>query len=195
MVNRGAGARKPPRRRRGRRVNARGAITVKNRHLVLVRHAKSSWSDPGRADVDRPLNDRGLRDAPKMGARIQARGTQPQRILSSHARRALHTAQLIADACGYPRADIDIVDEIYEASPATLLATVRALPAKLARVLLVGHNPGLTEFANRLCPEAHIENMPTAGVLYLDFAARDWASIGEKPPVDWEFDYPKREPG
>jgi phosphohistidine phosphatase len=168
---------------------------VNNRHLVLVRHAKSSWSDPGRADADRALNDRGLRDAPRMGARIHARGPQPQRILSSHARRALHTAQLIADACGYPRADIDIVDEIYEASPATLLTIVRALPARLFRVLLVGHNPGLTELANQLCPQARIENIPTGGVLYLDFAARDWTSIGDEPPVDWEFDYPKRDSG
>jgi len=165
------------------------------KQLILVRHAKSSWSDPGRADVDRPLNDRGRRDAPTMGARIHARGPQPQRILSSHARRALHTAQLLADACGIARADIDIVDAIYEASPATLLATVRALPAKLSRVLLVGHNPGLTEFAHALCPDAGIDNMPTCGVLYLEFAVRDWKSIDREAPVAWAFDYPKRAQG
>jgi phosphohistidine phosphatase len=130
-----------------------------------------------------------------MGARIRARGQPPQRIVSSHARRALHTAQLIADACGIARAEIEIVDEIYEATPATLLAVARAFPAALERVVLVGHNPGLTEFANRLCAEAHIDNLPTCGVLYLGFALRDWESLGKAAPSSWEFDYPKRKPG
>ena len=165
------------------------------KHLAIVRHAKSSWSNPHQPDIDRPLNERGLRNAPDMGARIHRRWQKPERILSSHARRALHTAQLIADACGYPRADIEIIDEIYEASPTSLLAVLRTQTARISKLMIVGHNPGLTELGNRLCPAAGIDNIPTCGVLYIDFAVQGWDAIGEAPPAHWEFDYPKRPQG
>ena len=165
------------------------------KHLVLVRHAKSSWANANQRDVHRPLNERGLRNAPDMGSRILAHGPFPERIISSHAQRALHTAQLIADAADYPRGHIEIVEEIYEASPETLLAVLRAQPDSYSRLMLVGHNPGLTELAARLCPAARIANIPTCGVLYLDLEQPDWASTGRNVAARWEFDYPKRPAG
>ena len=165
------------------------------KRLFLVRHAKSSWADPGARDFDRPLNERGKKNAPEMGERLVARGQLPQLIVSSPARRALSTAQLIADACGIARAGIDIVDELYESTPATWLGVIRALPAGVERSLIVGHNPEITEIANRLCRAARIDNMPTCGVLYLDFAVAVWSAIGRVQPDVWSFDYPKQRPG
>jgi len=162
------------------------------KQLILVRHAKSSWSDPGQRDFDRPLNARGERNAPEMAARLAARGLRPQLIVASGARRALATAQLMAREFGYPKQDIEIVDALYEASPAVWLAQIAALPPRVDRALMVGHNPELTELANRLCPDARIDNVPTCGVLVLDFAVRDWASTAATRPSAWDFDYPRR---
>ena len=92
---------------------------------------------------------------------------------------------------GIPKADIEIRDELYEASTETWLQAIAALPAKAACVMMVGHNPELTALANRLLPRARIDNVPTCGVLCLDYAIRDWAGIARAKPAHWHFDYPK----
>ena len=162
------------------------------KHLIIVRHAKSSWADPGQRDFDRPLNARGERNAPEMAARLKARGLRPQLIVASGARRALATAKLMAGVFGHAKADIEIVDALYEASPRVWLEQIGTLPAGIDTVMMVGHNPEITALVAQLCPQARIDNVPTCGVLCLDYEAGDWAGIARAKPVSWEFDYPKK---
>lgn len=158
--------------------------------LVLVRHAKSSWSKPGLEDRDRPLSRRGKGDAPRMGKRLAKRGVKPDLVLSSPARRALATARLIAKKLGYKRKDIRVHDGLYAVGPGELLKEIRKVGARHKRVLLVGHNPELAELAHRLSPE--IAAMPTCAVALLAFDARSWADIGRARPRKVEFLRPRR---
>ena len=161
--------------------------------LTLVRHAKSSREDMSLDDFMRPLNDRGKRDAPEMGRRLRESGVQPDLIVSSPAKRAIKTARLIAgELC--PEAEILDAEEIYEAEAGELLKLVQALPAEKRDVMLVGHNPGVTDFAN-LFLQTGIANMPTCGLVRLAFAAQHWRDISPQRASLLLFDYPKKDRG
>lgn len=161
------------------------------RRLILVRHAKSSWADPGRPDIDRPLNERGERNAPEMAARLRARGETPGLVVSSPARRALATARLMARAFGIDAGAIRIEESLYEASVEAWLAAIGALPGAEHCVLMVGHNPELTALANRLVPGLVLDNLQTCGVLRLDYAVRGWGAVAAAAPRDWSLDWPR----
>jgi phosphohistidine phosphatase len=176
------------------RIGFRRRKEVPVKTLILVRHAKSDWDDSSLADSERPLAKRGRRDAPRMAQRLLARGLPPERILSSPVRRAYDTACLFATGLGIETDAIETIDRLYAADAATWLEIAGRLPAQLASVLIVGHNPEITEVAGRLCP-APIENMPTCAVLRLQYATADWREIAGLRPVHWDFDYPKRLPG
>jgi phosphohistidine phosphatase len=158
--------------------------------LFLVRHAKSSRDDPSLPDRERPLNDRGLDDAPRMGKRLSKRGVKPDLLVSSPALRALTTAQLIADEIGYARKNIAVDERLYASSPDDLLAVICALDDKLGRVMLFGHNPEFTELAHRLSSE--IVDMPTCAVAEFRFDAKAWADVAELGPAKAELDAPKK---
>ena len=119
------------------------------RTLYLIRHAKSSWDNPGLRDFNRPLNERGQRDAPLMAALIAKMGIKPDLIVSSPARRAITTAQYFADALGIADDDIVRNQEIYEAYPQEILRLISELPEKSETVFMFGHNPTFTDVANR----------------------------------------------
>lgn len=158
--------------------------------LFLVRHAKSSRDEPSLPDRDRPLDERGKRDAPTMGKRLAKRDVKPALLVSSPALRALTTAQLIADAVGYKRKDIVVDDRLYASSSDDLLAIIRALDKRLDRVMLVGHNPEFTDLAHRLSSE--IVDMPTSAVAEFSFDTEAWSDVGEVEPVKAVLDYPKK---
>jgi phosphohistidine phosphatase len=160
------------------------------RTLFLVRHAKSSWDDTALPDKDRPLNDRGKRDAAKMGGRLAKYDVKPDLILSSSARRALTTAQLIAKKLDYKLKNIVVDDRLYAVEADDLLGAIRKLGDKPKRVMLFGHNPELTELANRLSNK--ITRMPTCAVAEFTFDAKSWANIGEDKPTEVTLDYPKQ---
>lgn len=159
--------------------------------LLLVRHAKSGWDDPSLSDFDRPLNERGKRAAPDMGARLRDRGVHPQLVVSSPARRAMHTAQILATELDYPKTAIEYVDTLYAASAAVWLGIIRGLPAHVDSAMIVGHNPEATEIANKLCP-ARIDHMPTCAVLELHFEVADWGAIAGVAD-QYIFDFPKNQ--
>ncbi|MEJ2698110.1 MAG: histidine phosphatase family protein [Desulfuromonadales bacterium] len=161
------------------------------KRLTLVRHAKSSWKDPGRADFDRPLSKRGKQDAPRIGERLAARGQRPDLILSSPARRARKTAKEIARKIGLPGERLVLEEKIYEAEPEALLEVVQSLDDRWENVMLVGHNPGLTDLGNLLA-DCGIANIPTCGVLCLDFDADDWHDVGHGAGTLVFYDYPKK---
>ena len=158
--------------------------------LFLIRHAKSSWDNTALPDKDRPLDDRGKRDAPKMGKRLQERDVKPDMILSSPAIRALTTAEIIAKKLDYKLKDIVVDDRLYAGQADDLLDVIHELGDKLERVMLFGHNPELTEFAHRLSSE--IARMPTCAVAEFTFDAKSWSNIGKAKPARVALDYPKR---
>lgn len=154
------------------------------KEILLIRHAKSSWDDPALSDRDRPLNERGEHDARKMAERLAQRGVGAELILSSPARRALATAQIFGRKLGYGGADIVVDARIYAASADDLLDVIHELDDKRRSVMLFGHNPGLTDLANRL--SSQIAEMPTCAVAEFSFDAKSWARIGElRPQKAW----------
>jgi phosphohistidine phosphatase len=158
--------------------------------LTLVRHAKSSWKDTSLSDRDRPLNKRGKRDAPEMGRRIAAAGIRPSLIISSPAVRAWTTARIIADAIGYPREFLQRDKTLYLASVDGILDVIVAQDNGFNSLMLVGHNPGFTDFANYLVPGL-TNNIPTAGIVCVELDTDDW-SLYEKPGVQLVlYDFPK----
>ena len=162
--------------------------------LFLVRHAKSSWEDAELADKDRPLNDRGKRDAPRMAKRVAKRlakyEVQPDLILSSSAVRALETAKAMAKRIGFRRKAILVDDALYRASVDELLSIVRKLADGASCVMIFGHNPAMAEFVRRLSGE--IVRMPTCAVAELRFDVGSWSEIDSAKPLGMTFDYPKR---
>lgn len=162
------------------------------RRLILVRHAKAVGAGAGCRDFDRPLHERGERDAPEMARRLQLRGIRPQLIVASGARRALTTAQQMGAVFGYPMAAIEIVDDLYDASETVWFERITGLPPDCCTAMIVGHNPEITMVANRLLPSAGIPHIPTCGVLWLEYADADWCDIPQSRPGAWGFDHPGR---
>ena len=159
--------------------------------LTLVRHAKSSWKNRNLGDRERPLSERGRHDAPIMGRRIAAAGIRPSLIVSSPALRAWSTAKKIARELGYPKEFLQREDDLYLASLDDLLAVVAAQDNGFNNLMLVGHNPGLTDFANYLSPGI-TNNVPTAGVLSVDLQTDAWA-WRERPETSLVlYDFPKK---
>ena len=141
--------------------------------LTIVRHAKSSWRHGDLTDKERPLNKRGERDAPLMAQRIVAAGIRPSLIIASPAVRAWTTAKIIAQEIGYPREFLQREDGLYMASLDNILDVLVAQDAEFNNVMMVGHNPGLTTFANYLSPGI-TDNLPTAGLVSVNFEQDDW---------------------
>lgn len=161
------------------------------KRLTLVRHAKSDWSLPGQADWDRPLNKRGQRDAPEMARRLRARKLKPDSVLSSPAVRALSTAAIMTRELKVPASHVHQDERLYLASPTDLLAVVRELGGAARHLMVLGHNPGITDFANRLSASDHIDNLPTCGVFSAVFDIDAWADLDWHSGAEAEFDYPR----
>ncbi|MBL6445455.1 histidine phosphatase family protein [Fulvivirga sp. 29W222] len=159
--------------------------------LYIVRHAKSSWDHPQLSDKDRPLSKRGERDAPKMGQRLYNRGISPDLILSSPANRAITTCKTIARALGYPLENIEIDDHLYHASEDLLLDIVNNTNDIWLSLMIFGHNPGFTDFANSLT-DGDLDNIPTCGVFACTFEVGSWQEVGFGNGSLLFFDYPKK---
>ena len=158
--------------------------------LTLLRHAKSSWKDPHLTDRERPLNKRGKRDAPVMGRRMLKAGIRPSLIVSSPAVRAWKTAKIVARELNYPREFLQREDDLYLASLDDLIDVVAGQDQGFNSLMLVAHNPGITDFANYLSPGL-TNNLPTAGVVSVLIDRDDWL-LYERPRTKLiVYDYPK----
>ncbi|MEQ9422877.1 MAG: histidine phosphatase family protein [Cyclobacteriaceae bacterium] len=157
--------------------------------LYVVRHAKSSWDNPGLRDFDRPLNSRGERDAPRIGQYLKLHEVLPDFLLSSPANRALTTANIIAGEIGYSGA-IQTDRSIYHADEDTLLNAVKKLDNGHQSAMIFGHNPGFTDFVNGLT-DAEIDNIPTCGVCKIEFRMETWADVKFGTGKLIFFQYPK----
>ena len=158
--------------------------------LLLVRHAKSDWEHPGTSDHDRPLNDRGERDAPAMGRRLAERGVAPDVILSSTAVRASTTAELIADALGFGATRVITDERLYAASADEVLRVIGELDGDLECAIVVGHNPETASLAHRFSSEIH--EMPTSAVAEFTFDVDAWYELDGATPVDVRVESPRR---
>ena len=164
---------------------------AKRKTLILVRHAKSSWSDATLNDIQRPLNKRGNKDAPKMGAHMAKHKILPEVIYSSSGLRALTTARLISVKIGIKPSEIIVEDDIYTFSSEELLNVIKSISDSYNKVMIVGHNPAITDHTTILSG-ADIDNIPTCGVAVLEFAKDSWNKVGRKGARLVSFDYPKK---
>ena len=164
------------------------------KELLIIRHAKSSWADSQLRDYDRPLNDRGRRNAPEMGQRLARKGLIPDAVVSSAARRARETTLALAAETGVPESLIQFEQSLYLADEARLLQRMHGFRDDWQRVWLVGHNPDLTDLANRLS-DYETDNIPTCAVFRVAFDIEHWRDLvpGEGRLI--EFDTPKRPSG
>lgn len=150
------------------------------RTLHLLRHAKSSWDEPGLADRERPLAPRGRRDAKRIAEHVRGLGLQPELVLCSSAVRTRETLDLLRPALG--NAELEIEDGLYAASSAGLLARIREVPESVSSVMLIGHNPGLQELGIALSAagdelERLVEKFPTAALATLA-TENTWSRLG-----------------
>ena len=158
--------------------------------MYLIRHAKSSWDNPSLNDFARPLNKRGSNDAPFMGEILLNIKIFPDQIISSSAKRAISTARLIASKIKYDLIDIIEDKKIYHADVNDLLAVINSFKKEWNNVFLFGHNPGLTYLAEYLTDE-HYGNIPTTGIVGIQFEIDDWNSVSKNSGTSIFYDYPK----
>lgn len=147
--------------------------------LILTRHAKSSWDDPAQPDHDRPLNARGRRSARELGDWLASRGYEPEEVLCSTAERTRETWERIALAPLEVRPHIRYEPGLYHATPEKMLEVLRS--ASAPTVMMIGHNPGIAEFAAmlpaRLPLDPDFRRYPTAATLVVDFQIDDWSEL------------------
>lgn len=160
------------------------------KRLTLLRHAKSGWTDSGQQDFDRPLNDRGLHDAPMMSQRLLDRQCTPDLILCSAANRTRQTAQFFVEAHGLSSAAITFHDDLYLASAGTALDFIQQTNDSVNHLMVIAHNPGLEALGRQLHPEAP-NRLATCAVL--DFSLHS-DSFTIQPDTQIELllhDFPK----
>ncbi len=157
--------------------------------VFFVRHAKSSWNNESLRDFERPLNKRGLRDAPMMAGKLKAKGITPDLFVSSPAKRALTTAEIFA--AGLDVDDIRVEPALYEAFPDDVLRVIQRVEDAVQTLFIFGHNPTLFVLANRFS-KTELDNVPTCGVFRVDAAISSWKDFREGTGQLTEFLYPKQ---
>ncbi|MCO5723805.1 SixA phosphatase family protein [Robiginitalea marina] len=145
------------------------------KELILVRHAKSSW-DYDADDADRPLKERGISDAHRVAAAVAARLPEVQAVFSSPANRALHTCMILMRELGIPLEKLRVHRDLYDFSGTSVRDFVHGLDEGLHRVMVFGHNHAMTYIANAW-GNKYVENVPTAGLVYLDLQAATWKEV------------------
>lgn len=158
--------------------------------LFIIRHAKSDWSNEALDDYDRPLNERGKKNAPFMGKLLAKKKIAPDLIISSPSYRARSTAKKIASNVGYTD-EILYNEYIYDATLKTLIDIVNFIEDEYDDVFLIGHNPGLNLLGFYLVD--FNENLPTCGILEIEFDCKSWREVRKSNAKLISFEYPKKE--
>ena len=158
--------------------------------IILVRHAKSSWAEAGLSDFDRPLNERGKRDAPEMARRIAGRGLSVDFLVSSPAKRARKTASIFAETLSIDPSRLQLVQELYLANERDFIRAIESIDDQYKTVIIFSHNPGITEFANSLT-SVRVDDMPTCAAYALTSDSPSWKEFMKSEKSFLFFDYPK----
>jgi phosphohistidine phosphatase len=160
--------------------------------LHVVRHAKSSWEYDGTADIDRTLKEKGIRSAYNIARKLKLTQLIPEKILSSPANRALHTAVIFARVFEYPLSKIEINSHLYESSVDQILDLIRNMDDTCNSVMIFGHNPDFTDLVNHFI-KASLDNIPTAGVVTLKFNTIRWQEIDRNNLEKHLINFPARD--
>jgi len=144
--------------------------------LLILRHAKSSWKEPILSDHDRPLNNRGKRDAPRMGILVRREELVPDLIITSSAMRARKTADAVANYSGYG-GELQIANSFYLAGPESYIEVLSELGDKYQRVMVVGHNPGMEELLEELTDVN--ERVVTAALAHVSLPIDEWRQLDD----------------
>jgi len=160
--------------------------------LHVVRHAKSSWDNNDVADIDRPLKSKGIRNAYDIARRLKLGELAPQRIISSPANRALHTAIIFARVLEYPLPELEINNILYDTSTERVLEMIRGLDDACKSVMIFGHNPVCTDLVN-LFIKSPVDNVPTSGSVTLQFGVSNWKEIDRSNLDRQLFSFPNGE--
>jgi phosphohistidine phosphatase len=150
------------------------------KRLYLLRHAKSSWSDPSLADEERPLAPRGRKAAKKIAKELRRRKVRPTLVLCSSSRRTRETLELIGSSLGEPT--IEVEGELYEAGSDGLLRRLRAVSDTVRSVLVIGHNPALLDLARTLAPDSGqlLGKFPTGALAAFELDLPSWRELGQR---------------
>jgi phosphohistidine phosphatase len=159
------------------------------KRIVILRHAKAEKQAPRGSDFDRPLAGRGEADAPAVGRLLARERVHPDAIVSSPARRALDTAKIVARELDFPWAEIRLEKAAYLADSDALLEIVRGCDDRIQTLLLVGHNPGISDLANALA-RRFAESLPTSAAVTIDCAADTWGGVRPGCGTLRRFDLP-----
>lgn len=160
------------------------------KQIVLVRHAHAAAAEPGLEDFERRLDKRGRREAEAMARRALELGLVPDHLISSPADRAIATAREFARTLGFPLPRIRHDDRVYLAEPEQLVAILRAAPSAASRVMLVGHNPGLSQLAEWLAGDA-VGHLPTAAVYAMRSRSGAWPDLHAGAFERTHYEYPR----
>jgi len=158
--------------------------------LLLIRHAKSSWSDADKSDFDRPLNARGLKDVDEMPLRLLSKISSIDAFISSPAKRAKATAEKFAAAYKAGKEKILFAEGLYLAHESFFYELVSDASDSFNTIAVFSHNPGITEFANSLT-SVHADDMPTCSIFAVKSDAKKWNDFAASKKEFWFFDYPK----
>ena len=159
--------------------------------LFIIRHAKSDWGDFTLPDFERPLNERGKADAPVMAKRLLSKKIKIDAFISSPARRAKKTCKLFCKEFHIDDNEIIFIEKLYNAQVEIFFETILSLDNKYEQVAIFAHNPGVTDFANRLCKNVHIDEMPTCSIFAVEADITDWKKFKQSEKSFLFFDYPK----
>ncbi len=162
------------------------------KELFVLRHAKSSWDEADKHDIDRALKTRGINDAHEVSKRAADRLKDIDLVLCSPANRAMHTAMIFAETLNIPLEKVQFNRNIYEADESTIDHMVKQLPDSVDKVMIVGHNPAFTYFVNNYLPNP-IYNLPTTGLVGFKFECKRWSDISKKNLKSSFHEFPGRE--
>jgi phosphohistidine phosphatase len=161
--------------------------------LILIRHAKSDWNDLSISDFDRPLNNRGKRDAPVMAQRLADKKININLFISSPAKRARKTAEVFAEAYDKNKNEVVLIPDLYMASTSAFYKIIADTKNKFDSIAVFSHNPGITEVSCFLTNSLQIGSVPTCGVVAVKIQTDDWKNFAEAPKELMFFDFPKNE--
>lgn len=159
--------------------------------LLIVRHGKSSWDDPALSDGERPLKERGITDAGKMADKLLKQQFIPEKVFSSPAKRARQTAEIFCQTFGIPAGEITIEEKLYFHGAGIIVGVVKKTDDSINKIMIAGHNPDFTDVANQFISQ-NLYNLPTAGVVVLQFDCASWNDISRNNLVNDIILIPKK---
>jgi phosphohistidine phosphatase len=155
-----------------------------------MRHANAQWKDSQMADFDRPLNRRGQAEAEAVSRRLAVLQLVPALLIASAALRTQQTAEIVSHALGLASRQVRSEERLYLASAGEIMSIVQSTGPRIPHLMIIGHNPGISELAKLLSPESSMPELATASVRSLTFDARTWAGVSATTLRDWHSETP-----